>query len=42
MNLTTKVTLSPTHPEYSPIIMSVRDAGIGAGVAKFVTALWGS
>jgi hypothetical protein len=42
MNLTTKVTLSPTKPEYSPIIMPVRDAGISAGVAKFVTALRGS
>ncbi len=35
----TKVRLSPTNPEYSPITLSVRDAGSVAVVAEFVTVL---
>jgi SOS-response transcriptional repressor LexA len=35
----TKVTLSPTNPEYSPITLSGRDAGSVEVVAEFVTVL---
>ena len=35
----TKVTLSPTNPEYSPIVLSVRDAESVQIVAEFVTTL---
>lgn len=35
----TKLTLSPTNPEYSPIILSKRDAESAQIVAEFVTVL---
>lgn len=38
----TRVTLSPTNPEYSPIILSGRDAGTVEVVAEFLTVLRGS
>jgi SOS-response transcriptional repressor LexA len=38
----TKVTLSPTNPEYSPITLSARDAGSVEVVAEFLTVLRGS
>lgn len=38
----TKVTLSPTNPEYSPIVLSGRDAGAVNIVAEFLTVLRGA
>jgi len=35
------VTLSPTNPEYSPIILSKRDAESVQVVGEFVTVLQG-
>jgi type III restriction enzyme len=37
-----KVTLSPTNPEYSPIVLSGRDAGSVEVVAEFLTVLPGN
>lgn len=38
----TRVTLSPTNPEYSPIVLSERDAGSVQVLAEFVTVLRGT
>jgi SOS-response transcriptional repressor LexA len=38
----TKVVLSPTNPEYSPIILSTRDAESVQVIAEFVTVLRGT
>jgi SOS-response transcriptional repressor LexA len=38
----TRIVLSPTNPEYSPIILSERDAESVHVLAKFVTVLRGT